>query len=106
MPRQGSLTARFAVEARAPLHAHLAALFPEEIALQVSQATPDQEHLRVASSLVQPAPPDPLPVVLSDAQREDLAVTNAARHDWIAKEGQQQAKKRRLVWYPQGGRFL
>jgi hypothetical protein len=85
-----SLTARFAVEARAPIQAHLAALFPEETRRHLLQATPDQEQPGAARSLVPPTPLTPLPVVLSDSQREDLATTNAARHDWIAKEGQQQ----------------
>ena len=85
-----SLTTRFAVEARTPLQVHLAALFPEEMSLQRAQSTPDQEHLGAVPSLAQPTPPEPLPVALSDSQREDLAETNAARHDWIAEEGRQQ----------------
>jgi hypothetical protein len=85
-----SLTTRFAVEARAPLQAHLAGLFPEETSLQVPQATAGQEHLAAAPSLAPATPATPLPVVLSALQREDLAATNAARHDWIAEEGRQQ----------------
>jgi hypothetical protein len=85
-----SLTARFAVEARAPLQAHLAGLFPEEMSLQVAQATPDQEYVGATPSLAPPTPPDPLPVVLGDLQREDLETTNAARHDWTAEGGRQQ----------------
>ena len=86
-----SLTARFAIEARsAPLQAHLSALFPEETHLHVPQATPNQEHSAAAPTPALPPSPTPLPVLLSDGMWEDLAATNAARHDWIAKEGQQQ----------------
>jgi transposase len=85
-----SLTARFAVEARAALQAHLAALFHEETDLPVPAATADQESPGALPTRVPPALPAPLSVVLSDAEREDLAATNAARHDWIAEEGRQQ----------------
>ena len=34
--------------------------------------------------------PLPLPVVLSEAEQEELATENAVRHDWIAEEGRQQ----------------
>ena len=34
--------------------------------------------------------PLPLPVVLPQAEQEELASENAARHDWIAEEGRQQ----------------
>ena len=85
-----SLTARFAVEARAALQAHLAALFSEETDLPVPGVTADQESSGVLPTHVAPALPPPLPVELSDSQREDLAATNAARHDWIAEEGRQQ----------------
>ena len=83
-----SLTARFAVEACAPVQAHLSGLFPEETSPQVPLVPPTQEHSAPAPAL--PPSPTPLPVKLSDGLWEDLAATNAARHDWIAKEGQQQ----------------
>src|SRR6266852_4913731 len=70
-----SLTPRFAVEARAAMQAHLAALFDCEDA--------------TAPVAIGPTPL-PLPVVLSEAEREELATENAARHDWIAEEGRQQ----------------
>ena len=34
--------------------------------------------------------PLPLPVVLSEAEQEELVSENAGRHDWIAEEGRQQ----------------
>ena len=89
-----SLTARFAVEARAAarephtteakhaLHgaqqavdAHLAALFPAN---------------GVAPQSPSAAIPRPLPLQLSEAQRTELESANAARRDWIAQEGRQQ----------------
>jgi len=103
-----SLTARFAVEARAALQdlraqqaqqavaAHLADLFPEE---QVGEGkSPDsaaqrQEAPEAGAEQVEatalPAPP-PLPVVLSEPLRAELTAANAVRHDWIAQEGRQQ----------------
>jgi len=38
--------------------------------------------------------PTPLPVLLSEAEHEELATENAARHDWIAEEGRQQREVR------------
>src|SRR5215831_7631807 len=35
-------------------------------------------------------PPVPLPVVLSDETREELAQSNEARHEWIEQEGAQE----------------
>src|SRR6266516_4847265 len=86
-----SLTPRFAVEAREAIQEHLTALFtPEPAQLAKPEAsssdTPLPEH--------QPedrfcAGPTPLPIVLSEAQHEELATENAARHDWIEEEGRQ-----------------
>jgi hypothetical protein len=44
------------------------------------------------SSLEDPscASPTPLPIILSEAEREELTADNAARHDWIAEEGRPQ----------------
>ncbi len=89
-----SLTPRFAVEARTAMQAHLAALFAEQDSQQEPQtagtevgAAPRED----ASSEVVPCKmPLPLPVVLSDAEQEELASENAERHDWIAEEGRQQ----------------
>lgn len=87
-----SLTPRFAVEAREALQHHLNALFAQE--------TPEPENVQktskdiVASEYLPESttcqPPTPLPVVLSDTEREALSADNAARHDWIAEEGRQQ----------------
>jgi hypothetical protein len=89
-----SLTPRFAVEARAAMQAHLAALFTEEDAQHEQQEpsgdgadTPQNEA--VSPTAIDPAPL-PLPVHLSQAEQEELASENAARHDWIAEEGRQQ----------------
>jgi transposase len=87
-----SLTPRFAVEAREALQHHLKALFAQE--------TPQQENAQKTSKDIVASehlpenppcqPPTPLPVVLSDTEREALSADNAARHDWIAEEGRQQ----------------
>jgi transposase len=87
-----SLTPRFAVEAREAIQQHLSALFAQETpqqesAEETSKDAPTSEHLPESTAC---QPPTPLPVVLSDAQREELSVDNAARHDWIAEEGRQQ----------------
>src|SRR6266566_387280 len=89
-----SLTPRFAVEARAAIQAHLAALFTEEesqqkpppAATEVVAAPPEVTFPEVVAS----AAPLPLPVVLPQAEQEELASENAARHDWIAQDGRQQ----------------
>jgi transposase len=96
-----SLTARFAVEARAAqrghhssagaeaghgakqsVEAHLAALFPAgDVVATGSDALP--------------APtPTTLPLQLSEARRTELELTNATRHDWIAQAGRQQREVR------------
>jgi transposase len=88
-----SLVPRFAVEARAAIQAHLAALFAEEEGQQephraaTSFAAAVQE---VTSEVGSCTVPHPLPVVLSQAEQEELASENAVRHDWIAEEGRQQ----------------
>src|SRR3989440_7811008 len=89
-----SLTPRFAVEARAAMQAHLAALFDEEDeeieqqeALGDGAATPQTDA--TAPLAISPSPL-PLPVVLSEEEQEELAANNAARHDWIEQEGRQQ----------------
>jgi transposase len=100
-----SLTARFAVEAREALQAHLAALFPEETAQAAPAAGPDEAGEPAITApnplasdsdnadpvgVEAPLPPKPLPVDLPDPLREELAAATAARHDWIAQNGQQQ----------------
>jgi hypothetical protein len=89
-----SLTPRFAVEARAAIQTHLAALFSEEESQQKQQTA--------ATEVVAASPegtltegmvcsmPTPLPIPLSQAEQEEFAQDNAARHDWIAQEGRQQ----------------
>jgi hypothetical protein len=82
MPRQGSLTARFAVEARESTKAvevHLTALFTDSL----DEGTPPS----VQSQPVEPqesTEPTPLPVCCA------LETANAERHDWIAQEGRPQ----------------
>ena len=82
-----SLTPRFAVEAREAMQAHLAALFAEEDAQRKPQeaggASADTPQTDATAPL-------PLPVILSEAEQEELASENMARHDWIAQEGRQQ----------------
>ena len=107
-----SLTARFAVEAREALHAHLAALFPDETTQAAHEGAHEGAHAEAGEPAVtapgpraptqdgsDPAgpgmflPPTPLPVDLPvdlpDPLREELAEANATRHDWIAQEGRQ-----------------
>lgn len=86
-----SLAPRFAVEAREAIQEHLTALFaPEpgkaEDTQESSSDAPLPEQLPQDASC---ALPTPLPVTLSEAGREELAVDNAARHDWIAQGGRQ-----------------
>jgi len=89
-----SLTPRFAVEARAALQTHLAALFsdeerqqePQTAATEVVAASRDATVTEVMIC----AMPALLPIPLSKAEQEELAQDNAARHDWIAQEGRQQ----------------
>ncbi len=91
-----SLAPRFAVEAREAVREHLDALFASEPA----PCEPAEESLMDAP-LPEPLPqdasrslPTPLPVVLSETQREEIVVENAARHNWIAQEGRQQREIR------------
>lgn len=84
-----SLAPRFAVEARAAIHAHLDTLFAEETTPPEPQAMPDPAQTDAARSPAL-APPTPLPVVLRAADREQLTEANAARHDWIAEAGRPQ----------------
>ncbi len=88
-----SLTPRFAIEAREAIQTHLAALFAEEDTQPESQT----EETKIVAVLAEATSPEvvtsplptPLPVVLSEAEHEELATENAARHDWIAQEGRQ-----------------
>jgi transposase len=86
-----SLTPRFAVEARAAIQTHLAALFAEEDS-QPEPQTGATEVIAVspeatATAVIACPVPIPLPVALADPEREELTQDNAARHDWIAEEG-------------------
>jgi transposase len=89
-----SLTPRFAVEARAAIQSHLAALFadeesqqePQTAAAEVVAATPEG----TLTEGMMCAMPTPLPIPLSQTEHEEFAQDNAARHDWIAQEGRQQ----------------
>jgi hypothetical protein len=78
-----SLVTRFAVEAREAIQAHLAALFAEANPQKEPQETARQENVAEPS-------PTPLPVVLSELEREELDAELSTRHDWIREEGQQQ----------------
>jgi len=87
-----SLAPRFAVEAREAIQEHLAALFAPEAGKPENVETSNRderlaEHLSADSSSPSPLS---LPTVISQAQREELAVDNAARHDWIAEDGKQE----------------
>ena len=91
-----SLTPRFAVESREAIQEHLADLFEAE-----PTKPENAEGSSSDASLPEPLPEDtsclspaPLPVVLSEELREELAADNVARHDWIAQEGRQQREIR------------
>src|SRR5436309_4518400 len=89
-----SLTPRFAVEARAAMQAHLAALFTEEDSHQEPQPAEtevgDATQAVTSPEIVTCTVPVALPVILSQAEGEELAQDNAGRHDWITEEGRQQ----------------
>jgi hypothetical protein len=89
-----SLTPRFAVEARAAIQTHLAALFSDEESQQEQQTAATKVVAASSEGTLtegmMSAMPTPLPIPLSKAEQEDLAQDNAARHDWIAQEGRQQ----------------
>jgi transposase len=89
-----SLTPRFAVEARAAMQAHLSALFPLEAAQHEQQEAAGEGADTLPTDATAPiafgSAPLPLPVVLSEAEQEELAEENAARLDWITQEGRQQ----------------
>ena len=78
-----SLVTRFAVEAREAIQAHLAALFAETNLQQKPQEAAGEE------ALANPEP-TPLPVALSELEREELDAELSTRHDWIKEEGRQQ----------------
>ncbi len=78
-----SLVTRFAVEAREAIQTHLAALFAE--------ANPQQEPQEAAGEEALASPePTPLPVVLSELEREELEAELSTKHNWIREEGRQQ----------------
>jgi hypothetical protein len=91
MPTWIRLSPRFAMEARAAVQAHLSALFAEEESQQEPQpeetevvaSPPEGTSSEVRTSTV----PLALPVVLPQAEQEELASENVARHDWIAEQG-------------------
>ena len=93
-----SLTPRFAVEARAALQTHLAALFAEEYSHQEPQPAATKvgtvPQAVTSQEMVTCMVPVALPVVLSQAEGEELAQDNAARHDWIAEQGRPQREVR------------
>ena len=89
-----SLTPRFAVEARETIQAHLTALFAEQDT-QIEHQTGAREA--VAASPEAPASagstcpvPPPLPVALTEPEREVLTQDNVERHDWLAQQGRPQ----------------
>jgi transposase len=89
-----SLTPRFAVEAREAIQQYLATLFSEEESHQEPQtAAPEEACTSTTEAALPEALTCPVPLslpVLSEAEHEELASENAARHDWIAEEGRQQ----------------
>jgi hypothetical protein len=82
----------FAVEAREALQEHLAALFAPEPGKPENVEASNRDEGLAEQLAVDTSSPSPLslPTVISQAQREELAGDNAARHDWIAEEGKQE----------------
>jgi len=105
----GSLTPRFAVEAREAMQArkamqaHLEALFSGGDAPDPPDAQGEGEQQMWESAAPaaavappqEPSAPAPLPVPLSPEQREALAAANAERHDWVAALGAQDRRQTR-----------
>ena len=91
-----SLAPRFAVEAREALQAHLAALFAPESGKAENGETSTRDEGFAEDLPVDPSSslPRALPTVISEAEREELAVDNAIRHDWIAEGGKQEREVR------------
>jgi hypothetical protein len=59
---------------------------PQTAATEVGATPPEGTSAEVVTCTA----PLQLPVVLSEAEQEEVATQNAARHDWIAQEGRQQ----------------
>jgi hypothetical protein len=72
---------RDSVKPRFAFEAHLAHLFASEKEEEPTSTATIKDSESVA--------PLPLPVVLSDEIREELSVSNEARHEWIEQEGAQ-----------------
>lgn len=79
-----SLHPRFAVEA------HVNALFGGEEAEADSHPCEESTCVEGESVAPKPSAPSPVPVTLAEEAREELALVNAARHDWLAEAGRQQ----------------
>ncbi len=87
-----SLAPRFAVEAREAIQEHLAALFAPEPGKPENGEASNRDEGPAEQLPVDTSSPSPLslPTVISQAQREELAIDNVARHDWIAEGGKQE----------------
>ena len=90
MPTWIRLSPRFAVEARAAIQTHLTALFTAEDADHQQEAEAvgaETTQTDTTAPIAIGSTPQPLPVVLPQAEQKTLASENAARHDWIEQEG-------------------
>lgn len=87
-----SLAPRFAVEARAAIQEHLAALFASEAGKAENVETSPRDEGPAEPLAGDPSSflPKVLPTVISEAEREELAGDNAVRHDWMAEGGKQE----------------
>jgi transposase len=87
-----SLAPRFAVEVREAIQEHLAALFAPEPGKpeNVEASNRDEGFAEQLPADTSSPLPLTLPPIISQAQREELAGDNAARHDWMAEEGKQE----------------
>ncbi len=87
-----SLAPRFAVEAREAIQRHVAALFAQDCQEQQEEGRDgrDSPSSEGSSDPATCSHPLPLPVALSEQEREELEAEHSMRHDWIAQEGRQQ----------------
>ena len=78
------------VEANADLDAMLPRFYVDAINEHVAALFPDSDTERVEDRLMSESSPIPLSVDLPSEVEAELAVKNAARHDWIAELGRQE----------------
>jgi transposase len=85
-----SLTPRFAFEVREAMQ-HVTTLFSDgETQQEIVGGTAPVPTREASSESITSSVPTPLPVALSEPEREELTAENATRHDWLAEQGKPQ----------------